>query len=95
MDLSKYHSKSQALILTSKKTALQGRLSLPTTPDSDYRKEVDMPFPTFAEYPILCNRNRRSYKIVPTSRFCGKSPLHPSAEAYFPQKSCRELIPNL
>jgi len=28
-------------------------------------------------------------------RFCGKSSLHSSSEAYFPQKSCRERIPNL
>ena len=28
-------------------------------------------------------------------RFCGKSSLHSSSEAYFPQKSCCKLIPNL
>lgn len=59
MDLNTYHSKSQSLILTSKKTALQGRLSFTYYSNSDYREEVDMLFPTFAEYPILCKKPYR------------------------------------
>ena len=53
MDLNTYHSKSQSL---AKRRPYKAVFLLPITPDSDYREEVDMLFPTFAEYPILCKK---------------------------------------
>lgn len=56
MDLNTYHSKSQSL---AKRRPYKAVFLLPITPDSDYREEVDMLFPTFAEYPILCKKPYR------------------------------------
>ena len=55
-DLNTYHSKSQSL---AKRRPYKAVFLLPITPDSDYREEVDMLFPTFAEYPILCKKPYR------------------------------------
>ena len=66
MDLNTYHSKSQSL---AKRRPYKAVFLLPITPDSDYREEVDMLFPTFAEYPILCKKPyRKSNNTVRCSR---------------------------